>query len=708
MSFLIRLSLLSSLITPALIVASCSHLSRNEDLLTAKQETQLLAFTKAKELESSDLTGSCSLYTRLSEENFPLKEVAQLRAHLICPESDQLPAISEEIVQKHPWLSNLSLQVREKEALQAKDNRRLMEVYFQKAQNSSNIKEKVSLVQLAIKTSEPVFSERPLLEADQKIADELQERLLQLAPRFIENPSEKEYFKVANDWIFVRQFSKGRDYLQKILKNPDFSKEEKYLAARGIRNSFKTEQAKQKHIEESERFTQWLEKNTPQAYQRINEAALIWARAEWTQGNVSKAQKILSTFEKKLKGKWSLEELYYIRARMSEEGKDYDEALSWLEKGLTEGKGPQSPFRSRLLFSQAWLQRKKLNYKEAANAFEKLKSETTDVFDKNRYSFWLGKSWAQAGEKEKSETEFNSLITEDPIGYYGMVAYHELKKEFPRLSNKQSLGTSHLRQPSEISRDEFELIRALSFVKENEILEKLLDQKTLHIKNNSSYVSQNLWLYYLKAYARAGLYNPLFQKFSGLDPALKTAFIGEHPDLLFPRDFLNLIEPAAQKFSIKPELMLSIIRQESAFNPEARSQVDALGLMQVMPDVAKAHKKWTQIEIADYHDLFLPEKNIPIGASVLAQLERKYKGQFVLMVAAYNANDKAIQTWLKTRMQDDPLEFIEDIPYEETKSYIKLVLRNFIFYSRMSQPSQTMPFPNWCLEGLQSFKVSTN
>lgn len=516
MSFLIRLSLLSSLITPALIVASCSHLSRNEDLLTAKQETQLLAFTKARELESSDLTGSCSLYTRLSEENFPLKEVAQLRSHLICPESEKLPAISEQIVQKQPWLSNLELQVREKEALQAKDNRRLMEVYFQKAQNSSNIKEKVSLIQLAIKTSELVFTERPLMEADQKFANELQGRLLQLAPRFIENPSEKDYFKVANDWIFVRQFSKGRDYLHKILKNPDFSKEEKYLAARGIRNSFKTEQAKQKHIEEAERLTLWLEKNTPQAYQRINEAALIWARAEWTQGNISTAKRILSNYDKKLKGKWPLDELYYIRARMSEEAKAYDDALSWIDKALAEGKGPQSPFRSRLLFSQAWLQRKKLNYKEAANAFEKLKTETTDIFDKNRYSFWLGKSWAQAGEKGKSESEFNSLITEDPIGYYGMVAYHELKKDFPALSNKESLGTSHLRQPSEISRDEFELIRALSFVKENEILEKLLDQKTSHIKSNSSNVSQNLWLYYLKAYARAACTIHCFKNSRGL------------------------------------------------------------------------------------------------------------------------------------------------------------------------------------------------
>lgn len=710
MPFLFRLSLLSSLITPALIVASCSHLSKNEDMIDGQQETLLLAYMKAQELQSSDASGSCSLYTRLSNEDFPLKTLALLRAHLNCAETKDLPVVQTSEIESQSWLSQIYLQVAEKSAKQNSQDRFLSEIYLKKAQGSSNIKEKVELLQKALVTVEPLFTNRPLIEGDQKFLDDLNNRLANLAPRFIQQPEPKDYFRVGNDWIYARDFKKGRQYLEKIVNDVNFSLEEKYLALRAIRNSYKTEQKKQEYIRAAEKLTAWIEKQIAAkngfSYQRLNEAALIWVRAEWTEGNIQPAQKILNRYEAKLKSHWPLDELYYIRARMSEEAKNYDQALIWLDKALQESR-PKSVYRDRILFSQAWLLRKKSLFQQASLSLEKLKTETSDPFDKNRYSFWLAKSLAQAGESSRAEQEYADLTANDPIGYYGLVAYHELKKDFPALSDKTNLGTSYIKQPNQISRLEFELIRALSYVQENEVLEKLLDQKTLDLKNKSSNVDE-LWLFYLKSYARAGLYSPLFQKFGTLETDTKAKLLKDHPDLLFPRRFLSLIESSAQKFSIRPELMLSIIRQESAFNPNARSQVDAVGLMQVMPSVAKAHQKWTGIQVDDFHELFLPEKNIPIGASVLAQLEKKYKGQFVLMVAAYNANDKAIQTWLKTRMHDDPLEFIEDIPYEETRAYIKLVLRNFIFYSRMSQPAQTMAFPNWCLEGLQSFKVSTN
>ena len=77
------------------------------------------------------------------------------------------------------------------------------------------------------------------------------------------------------------------------------------------------------------------------------------------------------------------------------------------------------------------------------------------------------------------------------------------------------------------------------------------------------------------------------------------------------------------------------------------------------------------------------------------------------MAAAYNASERAIESWLKTRLKEDSLEFIEDIPYDETRSYVKLVIRNFIFYSRLKEPAKKLAFPSWCLDDLQSFRVST-
>jgi soluble lytic murein transglycosylase len=114
-----------------------------------------------------------------------------------------------------------------------------------------------------------------------------------------------------------------------------------------------------------------------------------------------------------------------------------------------------------------------------------------------------------------------------------------------------------------------------------------------------------------------------------------------------------------------------------------------MGLMQVIPSVAKEQQSKTGIRISHFEDLYKPEINLPIGAALLSDLSKKYRGQFLLIAAAYNANEKAIHSWLKTRLNDDPLEFIEDIPYDETRAYIKLVLRNFVFYTRLGSSRPT-------------------
>jgi soluble lytic murein transglycosylase len=106
-------------------------------------------------------------------------------------------------------------------------------------------------------------------------------------------------------------------------------------------------------------------------------------------------------------------------------------------------------------------------------------------------------------------------------------------------------------------------------------------------------------------------------------------------------------------------------------------------------------------------DLYRPQLNISMGSAFLKRLLDQFDQQFIMTVASYNASEDAVMMWLKTRYRGDPLEFIEDIPYSETMTYIKLVLRNFIYYSRLASQDDAMKFPEWCLEGLQSLKTSS-
>lgn len=708
MAFWLRLSFLSTLITPALIASSCTSSSSKKDILDGKEGSLILAYEKARQFEVNDPLGACSLYTRLANENFVLKDLANIRSHLTCPDPQTLQPVPEKILDQAPWLARIEHDRQILEAQKKDDSRALAYAYLKKAQWSDRVRDKIQLLQLAEGTYLKVPVKSRSKEDIALIAD-IQERLYRLAPRFLPAPTQKEYFRVATDLIYQRQFNKGREYLSQIIEGRDFSLEEKFQARRAYRNSFKTEQRKDQHVTETEAFAKWTSNpKSKQIPSRIHEAYLTWARAAWTQSKIVEAKDALNRAEKLLRGKTSLEEVYFVRGKMAEEAKDLDLALELLSKGEKETR-VSSPYRSRILFSKAWILRKQNKYQEAVEAFTKLKTETQDPFDKNKYSFWLAKSLKQSMQTDLAQKELQELVQADPLGYYGLVGYRELNTDIPALQLETSKAVSWSK-PTTVSAQDHDLIRALTYVNEAEILEKFLDQKSLDLKNqlnkNNEQDSEK-WLYYLKAYARAGLFNPLFQQLGSLPTDLKSKLLAQNPELLFPRKYLDLIQASADKFQVKSELILSIIRQESAFNTYARSPADALGLMQVIPSVAKDQEPKTGLKLDHFEDLYKPEINIPVGAALLQSLGKKYRGQFVLTAAAYNANERAIEGWLKTRLNEDPLEFIEDVPYEETRAYIKLVLRNFIFYSRLAKPGQAVAFPNWCLEDLQSFKVST-
>jgi soluble lytic murein transglycosylase len=702
MGSVIRFFFLSSLVTPALIAASCSSLNKS-DQLSAKQENLLDAFKSAKNLEASDAAGSCSLYTRLStEEDFNLKKIAQLKAHLICPNPETLDPISENFVSKEPWLTALDIERQIVEAEKAKNHFELAKVLLRKAQWSDRIREKVQILQEALKALAKVDSRK---NSDAlALKKDLQNRLYRLAPRFLPEPTPKEYYQVGSDLIFQRQFERGRSYLLKIMRGKKFSFDEKYLANRAYRNSFKIEQNKVRYLKEASKFAKMIEKKASPA--KVFEAYVILARAEWTEGHVKAAHKALNKAEKLGRGKVLLDEVYFVRAKMAEEKHDTELAISLLKKSELETK-EKSSFRPKILFEKAWLLIKQRKYAEAADSLKTLKAESIDPYDRNRYSFWLARSYKESNQQKAADEELKDLTESDPLGYYGMLAYREGNLEIPALVENSLPESGSWKKPFSVGSDVHSMIRALTVVDEPEILEKYLDDKTSDLKSGGREKDSDVWLYFLKAYARAGLFNPLFQQLGGLSNGFKSKLLRQNPDLLFPRKYLEIIQVAGDKFKVKPELILSIIRQESSFNPHARSPADAMGLMQIMPDVAKSQAKKVKRKAAHFEDLFDPEVNIPLGASLLSKLQTKYRGQFVLTAAAYNASERAIRGWINTRLNDDPLEFIEDIPYEETRAYVKLVLRNFIFYSRLSEPLKPMAFPNWCLEDLQSFKVST-
>jgi soluble lytic murein transglycosylase len=142
-------------------------------------------------------------------------------------------------------------------------------------------------------------------------------------------------------------------------------------------------------------------------------------------------------------------------------------------------------------------------------------------------------------------------------------------------------------------------------------------------------------------------------------------------------------DQAAQ--SVDPDLLSAIIREESQYDERAVSRVGALGLMQVMPATANTVAKKLGMAEVKRDDLFDEETNVRIGARYVAQLLEQFSGNIIYTVAAYNAGPQAVSGWIAKYGQREPDEFVELIPYQETRLYVKRVLRSYREYQRLRQ-----------------------
>jgi soluble lytic murein transglycosylase len=152
---------------------------------------------------------------------------------------------------------------------------------------------------------------------------------------------------------------------------------------------------------------------------------------------------------------------------------------------------------------------------------------------------------------------------------------------------------------------------------------------------------------------------------------------------LFPFPFETSILKWSQQRQLNPLLVTALIRQESRFEPEIRSSAGALGLMQVMPATGQTAAK--NIGLSNY-SLTNPEDNINIGTYYLDFTHRKYNNNSMLAVASYNAGPNAVAKWVSNYGLQDVDEFVEKIPYRETKGYVESVFENYWNYMLIYNP----------------------
>jgi soluble lytic murein transglycosylase len=156
-------------------------------------------------------------------------------------------------------------------------------------------------------------------------------------------------------------------------------------------------------------------------------------------------------------------------------------------------------------------------------------------------------------------------------------------------------------------------------------------------------------------------------------------------ELLFPLPYRADLDRTARAEGIDPFLLAGLIRQESEFNPQALSPANAYGLTQVRPVTGRQFARKAGIPRLSNRMLFQPATNLKLGAAIFHGMLDHNGGKIEQTLAAYNAGPTRAVEWLGWNQYREPAEFVESIPFTETRDYVQAVMRNADIYRRLYQ-----------------------
>lgn len=154
-------------------------------------------------------------------------------------------------------------------------------------------------------------------------------------------------------------------------------------------------------------------------------------------------------------------------------------------------------------------------------------------------------------------------------------------------------------------------------------------------------------------------------------------------ELLFPLPWWAEVKAEAQRYGLDPYLVAALMRQESAFDPRAISRARAYGLMQLLPSTARRLARKVGRSGLATAELFDPQTNIQLGTRYLSDALGRFGGKLEMALAGYNAGPLRVDTWLAQNSYRDVPEFVESIPFTETREYVQAVIRNTAVYRRL-------------------------
>lgn len=342
----------------------------------------------------------------------------------------------------------------------------------------------------------------------------------------------------------------------------------------------------------------------------------------------------------------------------------YLDELKTLETILS--RYPTTRLKPRIQWEDAWARYNTKDYRGAAAYFQ-LVASSAEYREKALY--WQGRALKEAGEADSAAQCFTALAEEFPVSFYTF--------QLRAAGNGKEAGLiAALREPlaSLALPGGYERTKALMNIGLWDEARKELALAVRKIPRHPKTLQGVARLYLeMDDYAAAAA---LFR--SGPPRSFDSDTLLTW-NILYPRAFHQTVAQQSSEQGVPEELIYAIIKAESSFSPKVVSPAGAVGLMQIMPATAKSLSKERE-SAAVRARLTEPQFNIRLGVKHLLDLLNRYNGNVVSAIAAYNAGATPVDRWRNKLTYDQEDEFIENIPYYETREYVKKVLTGARLY----------------------------
>jgi soluble lytic murein transglycosylase len=319
-------------------------------------------------------------------------------------------------------------------------------------------------------------------------------------------------------------------------------------------------------------------------------------------------------------------------------------------------------------FRSVWLLYRSHRFAAAAAGFQSMVPRAGDPIERSMYQYWEARSLEQAGQSDRARDIFYDLASSTVTNYYPELAARRVGAP-PVEMPAEILVEAARPAPSSLSGAAwFHLERATVL---DSLALRQLELGELRRVQELTRDRRSIRLFLLTAFEQAGGYHDATilatEMAAGGEVSKRTA-----EQIRYPRAFWDEFSRAAARTGTKLYLLLALARQESLFDPMARSYADARGLMQLLP--ATAQRVAAQAGMPeDEIDLYDPAVNIELGSTYLKSLLAMFDGDEFKAIAAYNGGEDAVARWVERYGGADD-EWVENIEFAETRNYVKKVV----------------------------------